>query len=192
MTENMGRRWSRWRMAGWATATAFLLLPWVAMKFTDEVNWDVFDFAVFGTMLLGVGIAYELAVRMTGSIAYRAAVGVAAAAAFLLIWVNLAVGIIGSEDNPANLMYGGVLAITVIGAVIGRFQPTGMARVLSATAAAQALVGIIALATGLGSTPSDGPQAVVFSTGFFAALWLLSACLFLKAGRKQTPVSRVP
>ena len=37
--------------------------------------------------------------RKTGDAAYRTAVGVALAAAFLLIWVNGAVGIIGSENN---------------------------------------------------------------------------------------------
>ncbi len=50
--------------------------------------------------------------------AYRFAVGVALAAAFLLVWMNLAVGLIGSEDNPANLMYFGVLAVGFIGAII--------------------------------------------------------------------------
>ena len=35
-------------------------------------------------------------------------------AAFLLIWINLAVGIIGSEDNPANLMYGAVLLLGLV------------------------------------------------------------------------------
>ena len=53
----------------------------------------------------------ELAARMTGNSAYRAAVGVAVAAAFILVWMNLAVGIIGTEDNPAKLMYGGVLPV---------------------------------------------------------------------------------
>jgi len=192
MERTGGRRWSRWRMAGWATAAALLLLPLVAMQFTDEVNWDVFDFAVFGAMLLGIGVTYELAVRMTANTAYRAAVGVAVAAAFLLVWVNLAVGIIGSEDNPANLMYGVVLAIAVIGAFIVRFQPAGMARVLSATALAQALVGVIALTAGFGSMAPSFPEAIVFATGFFAALWLLSAYLFLKAARERTPVDRVP
>lgn len=135
-------------MAGWASAAVLLLIPLVAMQFTDEVKWDVFDFAAFGSMLLGAGVLCELAVRMTFNAAYRFAVGIAVAAAFLLIWVNLAVGIIGSEDNPANLMYAAVLAIAAVGAVIGRFQPAGMARALSAAALAQALVGIIALAAG--------------------------------------------
>ena len=55
----------------------------------------------------------------------------------MLVWINLAVGIIGSEDNPANLMYGGVLAVGVAGAVAARFRPGGMARALAATALAQ-------------------------------------------------------
>jgi hypothetical protein len=182
-----GRRGSRWRIAGWGTA-AFLLLPLVAMQFIDEVNWDETDFLVIGAMLAVACGTYELAARMTGNSAYRAAVGVAVATAFILIWINLAVGIIGSEDNPANLMYGGVLAVAIIGAVIARFQPVGMARALSATALAQALAGVIALAAGLGSTAPSFPEAIVFLTGFFAALWLLSAWLFRKAMGEQTAV----
>ena len=176
-----GRKWGRLRVAGWAMAAALWLLPLAAMQFTDEVNWDVFDFAVFGSMLIGAGVVCELAVWTTRSTAYRSAVGVAVVAAFLLVWINLAVGIIGSEHNPANLMYGGVLAIAIIGSVISRFKPSGMARALSATAVAQALVGITALAFGLGSQTPSVPQAIVLSTGFFTLLWLLSAFLFLKA-----------
>src|SRR3712207_5853670 len=117
--------------------------------------------------MTGVGVLYELATRMTGNSAYRTAAGVALAAAFILTWLNLAVGIIGSEDNPANLMYGGVLAVAIIGAVIGRFQPLGMARALSATALTQMLAGIIALAAGFGSAAPSFPEAIIFLTGFF-------------------------
>lgn len=39
---------------------------------------------------------YELAARMTRNTVYRAAVGIAVAVAFILIWMNLAVGSIGS------------------------------------------------------------------------------------------------
>jgi len=177
-----GRRGSRWRIAGWATAALILLLPLVAMQFTDEVNWDVADFGLFGTLLVGVGVAYELAVRKRGDTAYRAAVGVALAAAFLLVWVNGAVGIIGSEDNPANLMYGGVLAVGIIGAIIARFQPHGMARALFATALAQALVAVIALLGGLGS-PWSGPLEIAALNGIFVALFAGSALLFQKAAR---------
>ena len=141
ITENGGGwRGSRWRIAAWSAAVFMLLLPLVAMQFTDEVVWDVADFAIFGALLLGAGVTYELAARMTGNTTYRFAVGLALAAAFILVWVNGAVGIIGSEDNDANLMYGGVLGVGVIGAVIARFRPHGMARALFATALAQASV----------------------------------------------------
>lgn len=170
-----GRRGSRWRIAAWAAAAFILLLPLLAMQITDEVVWDLADFAVAGALLVGAGLTYELAARKTGNIAYRAAIGVAIAAALILVWVNLAVGLIGTEDDPANLMYGGVLAVGIIGAIIARFRPHGMARALLATALAQALVAVIALIAGLGFT--------FILTGFFVALWLISAWLFLKAAR---------
>jgi hypothetical protein len=173
-------------------AALILLLPLVAMQFTDEVDWDETDFAVMGAMLFGACGTYELAARMTGNVAYRAGVGVAVVAAFILVWMNLAVGIIGSEDNPANLMYGGVLAVAILGALMVRFEPGGMARALAATAIAQALVGVIALIAGLGSTGANWPRVIVVLTGFFAALWLLSAWLFRKAAREQTSSAAAP
>jgi hypothetical protein len=155
-----------------------LLLPLIAMQFTDEVVWDETDFAVMGAMLFGACGTYELASRISGNIVYRAAVGVAILSAFLLVWINLAVGIIGSEHNPANLMFGGVLAVGVLGSLLARFQPHGMVYALAATALAQGFVGAIALIAGLGSTSANWPWSIVFLTGFFASLWLISAWLF--------------
>jgi hypothetical protein len=91
------------------------------------VNWDIFDFAVFGAMLLGVGVVYALAKRRASNTTYRFAIGVALAAAFLLVWVNGAVGIIGNENNDANMMFFGVLLVGVVGAIIARLRPKGMA-----------------------------------------------------------------
>ena len=172
------RRGSRWSIAVWGTAALLLLLPLVAMQVTDEMDWDLADFVIFGIMLATACGAYELAARRTGSYAYRAAAGVALATAFILVWMNLAVGIIGSEDNPANLMYAGVLAVGIVGALAARFRPLGMARALVATALAQALVAVIALAAGWGFT--------LVLTGIFMALWLGSAWLFRRAAREQT------
>ncbi|MCC2651986.1 MAG: hypothetical protein K0Q60_2149 [Microvirga sp.] len=180
------------RMAPWIVGTLILLMPLVAMQFTDEMDWDETDFLVFGAMLLGACGAYELATRMTENIAYRAAAGVAAMATFILIWMNLAVGIIGSEDNPANLMYGGVLAVVILGGFMVRFRPHGMARVLATTALAQAFVGVIALMAGLGSTGANWPQVILVLTGFFSALWLVSAWLVRKAAREKTSASPAP
>jgi hypothetical protein len=172
---------SPWRIAVWGGAALLMLLPLVAMQFTREMAWDETDFIVFGAMLAAACGTFELAARMTGSIVYRAAVGVGVAAAFLLIWVNLAVGFLGNEDNPANLMFGGVLATAIIGSIIARFRPAGMAAAMYATAAVQGLVGAIALAAGLGSGGWDGLYEVVMGTSLFGALWLASAWLFRKA-----------
>ena len=176
------RRWSRWRMAGW-TAGAFMLLALVAKQFIGEVSW-VDNLAQTGALLIGVGIAVELVSRKTGEAAYRAAVGLALGSAVLLGWVNGAVGIIGSEDNDANLMYGGVLVVGAIGAIIARFKPEGMARALFATALAQTLVAVIAL-VGRRGTPFSGPLEIVAINGFFVALFAGSGLLFRKAARGQ-------
>lgn len=175
------RRWSRWRLAGWAAGALMLLVALVAKQFIGEVSW-VDNLAQTGALLIGVGVAVELASRKTGEAAYRAAVGLALGSALLLGWVNGAVGIIGSEDNPANLMYGGVLVVGAIGAIIARFKPEGMARVLFATALAQTLVAVIALVGRLGS-PYSGPLEILSVNGFFVALFVGSAVLFSKAAR---------
>ena len=164
-------------------AAAFLLLlPLLAMQITHEVVWDLADFAVAWALLVGAGLTYRLATRKAGSIAYRAAVGVAVATALILVWMNLAVGLIGNEENRANLMYGGVLAVGIIGAIIARFRPHGMARAMFAMALAQMLVGVIALIAGLGFT--------LILNGFFAALWVGSALLFRSAARNNLNSNR--
>lgn len=134
------------RLSVWAIVVALILMiPLVAMQFTMEVNWTLFDFVFMGTLLFGAGSTYELVARKMSNGAYRVAVGVAVVAAVLLVWINGAVGIIGDEGSPANLMYFGVLAVGFIGALIARFQPDGMARTLFAMALAQFLVPVIAL-----------------------------------------------
>ena len=116
------------------------------------------------------------------STAYRAAIGVALAAALLLIWLSLGVGIIGRDGDPANLMYFGVLAVGIIGIAIARLQPRGMARALFATAVAQGLVTAIALIARLG-LPWSGPAEILVLNGFFIAMFSGSAWLFRRAAR---------
>lgn len=171
----------RWRVARWGGAAMLLLLPLVAMQFGAGMDWDETDFIVLGAMLAGACGAYELAAWMSRDAAYRAAVAVAAVAALLLIWINLAVGLIGSENNPANLMYAGVLAIAPVGTVVARGEPAGMARALTLTALAQALAGVVALATDAGVTGESWPRDVIVLTGFFSAMWFGSAWLFRKS-----------
>lgn len=143
--------------------------------------WDVLDFVVFGAMIAAVAFIYAYARRRSENTAYRTAFGVALAAAFLLIWINAAVGIIGSEDNDANAMYFGVLAVGIVGAVAARLQPRGMAIALTATALAQAAVTAVAIVNESGASAPMWPNDVLTLNGFFVALWLLSAWLFRRA-----------
>ncbi|MCB1025577.1 MAG: hypothetical protein KDB79_14365 [Acidobacteria bacterium] len=77
-------------------AASILLVPFVAMKFTNEVNWTGFDFIVAGALLFGAGIAIEIVLRAIKKTAHRLAFCAAILAAVLLIWIELAVGIFGT------------------------------------------------------------------------------------------------
>ena len=121
----------------------------------------------------------------TNRTVYRSAIGVALTAAFILVWLSLGVGIIGKDGDAANVMYFGVLAVGIIGAIIARFQPHGMARALCATALAQASVAAIALIAGLGR-PYSGPAEILLLNGFFVALFAGSAWLFWRAAGGRT------
>jgi hypothetical protein len=174
-------------IVGIALATAFILL----IPLLGAPAWSLADFVVAGALIFGTGLTYVLVARQAGNMAYRAAVGVALATALLLVWINLAVGVIGTEDNPANLMYVGVLAVGIAGAIISRFRPPGMARALLAMALAQALVAAIAVTFGLGSQ-WHGLAQILGVSGLFVALFVGSALLFRYAGRVQTPAGAGP
>ena len=168
-------------VAGVALATAFILL----VPLLTAPAWNLADFVFAGALIFGTGLTYVLAAK-AGNIAYRAAVAIALAATFLLVWLTGAVGIIGSEDNNANSMYFGVLAVGIIGAIIARLRPPGMVRALFATALAQGLVAVIALIFGLG-LPWSPPVEILALNGFFVALFVGSALLFRYVAREQTP-----
>lgn len=170
-------RGRRVRLLVWGLAATAFLLPLVAMQFTREVDWDGTDFMAWGVMLLVAVAAYEVAARVARSNAYMAAAGLAAGAAFLTVWANLAVGILGNEDNPANGLFFGVVAVAVLGSPLARFRARGMAWVMVATAVAQLGVCLYAWLAGLG-------HVFVF-TAVMCAIWLAAARLFLVAARRR-------
>jgi hypothetical protein len=139
--------------------------------------------------VIGAGSTFELMARTTQSRIYQAAVGVALATAFVLLWSNAALSVIGSEDNPLNLMFFGVLAVGLLGALLARLRPEGMAVALAATAAAQALAGLIGLLAVNGLDPA---LEVLGLTVFFAVPWLLSARLFQKAAEERDGMGDAP
>ena len=78
------------------TVAVLLLIPLIAMQFTDEVNWTLSDFVVMGILLLGTGLMCELLLRKVKKIGYRVVLVGIVLTAFLLIWLELAVGIFGT------------------------------------------------------------------------------------------------
>jgi hypothetical protein len=157
-----------------------LLIPLVL---TLLALWHWKPGAIILTIVLllgGAGLGYRLVTRrIMSNKAYLIAIVVALAAVFLLVWMNVAVGgILG--DDPANMMYFGVLLIGLIGAVIAQLKPQGMARAMFATAFAILLVPAIVLIIGAPAN-ANGIAALFGLHGVFAMLFIGSGLLFLKA-----------
>lgn len=161
-----------------------LLIPLIAMQFSDEVNWGVFDFIAAGILISGTVIAYQFIAGRTKNKFYKTAIGIALATGLIIIWANLAVGIIGSEDNPANLLFFGVLLIGFVGAIISQFKAAGMAKTMFAVALAQALVPVIAFIIWL--PPLDiGLLSTFLFNVFLVLLFSASAILFQKSAANK-------
>lgn len=119
----------------WVLFTAVVLLvPLLAMVLrigvvdpggsgVEGVNWGPIDFLAAGVLILGAGLLYEYASGRSVGVARRVAVGIAVGAGLLLVWANLAVGLIGRDGHPANLLYLLVLGVALGGALVSRFAP---------------------------------------------------------------------
>ena len=120
----------------------------------------------------------------TGTTQYRLGAVIALFAGLFQIWVNLAVGIVGSEDNPVNQGFFMVVATAAACAFTARLRAEGMVRAMLATAGVQALLGA-AIATAPSTVINDakGPLGVVVLSGGFVALWLLAAFFFHRSAR---------
>jgi hypothetical protein len=182
------RRRSLWKSPALITAL-ILLIPLLGNHFVEGWNWELRAFVLFGTIIFGIGLTYQLVTMNVDTLAYRAAVGIALAAGFLLFWGNFVQA--ADDVNPAAMMYFLALPVGIIGAVIARFRPDGMARALFATALAQALVLAIVLMRNL---PVTAWTAAVWrgfgANAFFVVLVVGSAWLFQKAApRESAPVA---
>ena len=78
------------------TVAILLLIPLIAMQFTNEVDWKLLDFVIMGILLLGTGLTCELVLRKVKKFDLRIALCAAILVAMLLVWAELAVGIFGT------------------------------------------------------------------------------------------------
>lgn len=72
-----------------AAAESLLLVPFIAMRFTNEVNWTALDFVVMGTMLLLTGLGIEAALRLVNVTWLKAAAVAGVLLAFVMVWGTL-------------------------------------------------------------------------------------------------------
>ena len=163
----------RWlRIAGWCLAPVVLSLPLIAMQFSDEVSWTLSDFVFAAALIGGCGALLELALRRAPNLAYFLASLLAVGGGFMQVWANAAVGIVGSEDNPQNLLFFAVVALALVGSLLSLGRARRLVLVMSATALAQLAVAVHLLGTEAFLLPF---------TAACLAIWLGAAFLFQRA-----------
>ena len=168
------------------TLKSVLSIALIATFLTDEVIWSVGDFVFAWILIFSASLTYRLASeRMSESISFRIAVGVTVFATLALIWSNLAVGIIGSEDNSYNLWYFGVVIIIATGSLIARFKPHKMGMVLLVAALTQSLITLASFLIGMPQITESSISEILMINGFFIILLLISAGLFRQAANEQ-------
>ena len=161
------RRVNPWRIIGWGGAAALVLTPLVAMQFTTEVGWDETDF-IFATIIFGiVGGLIELAVRLSSNWYFRIGAMFAVLSGFMVVWANLAVGMIGNEDNPVNLWFSAVLFIAIAGSIASRFRGSILPLAMFLAGTSQIVIGTFAGL--LGTDMRGGRFTIILSVAWFIA-----------------------
>lgn len=180
---------------GPAAATFLLLLiPLIAMQFTNEVNWTIFDFVVAAILLFGTGFTYKLLTSKVKSFTQKAAIIVAIGSSLFLVWTNLAVGIIGSEDNPVNIIYFFVIGIGIAGAVMSRFKSRGLSLTMFAIAIILLLIAFAVLIyawTQSDDFKTNELMAYIGFHGLFILLFFISGVLFRQAAQDEAGLEKV-
>ena len=74
-----------------------LLLPLIAMQFTNEVDWDIMDFLLGGFLLFCLGISLDTIIRKFSKPTYQIGLAIILLILLLLVWAVLAVGIFGTS-----------------------------------------------------------------------------------------------
>ena len=156
-------------------ALGLLMVPLVASQVVKGWNWNAGTFVFLYVLFFGTGLAYALIARKMGVWSYKAGVGVALVAGFALGWSNMVH--VADSENPANLVYYGVLAVGCVGAWLARLEARGLARTLFAMATTLALIALI--------LPSGAPpylaRNMVIGHVVFVALFTASGLLFRHA-----------
>ena len=178
LADALAERWiNGWRIAGWGALLALLILPAIAMRFTDEVNWTGSDFLFAAVLLFALGLGTEIAVRIGRGTPQRFGMLAATAGGFLTVWITGAVGIIGGENEAINVWFVLLVMAAALSSVLVWFHPARMRWIFGALALAQYGLGIAALY----EMPGHAVEWGVLT--FFAMIWGFAALCFHRAAR---------
>ena len=75
---------------------SLLCVPLIAMQFTNEVQWSIFDFLIAGVLLFGLGLLLTYLINKIKDPKIKIGIIIGLIVLFLLIWAELAVGIFNS------------------------------------------------------------------------------------------------
>lgn len=156
-------------------ALVLLMAPLVASQVVEGWNWPARAFVFVYILFFGTALAYALIARKMNAWAYKAGVGLALVTGFALGWSNMVH--VADSENPANLVYFGVLAVGCVGAWLARLKAPGLARTLFAMAATLAVIAAI--------LPSGAPPELARNMAVghivFVVLFAASGLLFRRA-----------
>ncbi|KFZ37298.1 hypothetical protein HR45_11555 [Shewanella mangrovi] len=164
---------------------SLLSVPFISSQVTNGVVWSYGDFIVAAVLLGGTASCYQWISHRAGNhFPYRVATALAMVASLLLVWANLAVGLMNTPADDHNLFFFSVIMVGVIGTLWSQRRPRGMSFTMLAMAAV-----LFAITVGLSihimplSAVTLSPQqqfSVVFCLSI-VALYLLAAWLFHRA-----------
>ena len=75
------------------TISILLIIPLIAMQFTKDVNWSLFDFSVIGTLLISTSLIFNLILKRVKNTNHRILFYSIVVFLFFIIWGELSVGI---------------------------------------------------------------------------------------------------
>lgn len=158
-------------------ALGFLMVPLAASQVVEGWNWGAGGFVFAYVLFFATGLAFALIARRMGAWEYKAGVGLALVAGFVLGWGNMVH--MTEKENPAFLVYFGVLVMGGVAAWIARLRPRGLAEATIAMAVVlAAMAGVQVLLSG---APAGADRRQAIGRGVCAASFAVSSLLFRKA-----------
>lgn len=148
------------------------LLGLLALPLVFGAPWTGSDFVFAAVLLAMLGAGIELGLNLSTNWSYRLGAIAAALTGFVIVWSNMAVGIVGEPENPLNLLFVGVLAVAIGGALVARFRAKGLRNAMAAAALATVIAGIASM---------QAEPSILLISAMFVTGWVAAALLFAKA-----------